>query len=264
MLTKFTAFLCLIAHAKAHFTTGHLFVNGTDTGLWKHVLEVAIEGNPLTNGGFPPTNHFLKTTPQFAKALDTKNITCGRAAFNSMEKTEIADVEAGEEIGFGVMTFEEVGHSLRGIDGRFYHPGPAQIWLSRAPGDDLKAYRGDGDWFKVAWAGPLNNTKWTLQGGFSYNFTLPLTTPPGKYLMRFEYLMPSVGLNQTQWYINCALINLKGPGGGTPTGFARFPGAYKPDDPGLWIPWNQEEGALPDELMRLMDYTPPGPPVWRG
>lgn len=44
----------------------------------------------------------------------------------------------------------------------FYHPGPAQVWLSRAPNDDLKAYHGDGDWFKVAYAGPLSNTEWVL------------------------------------------------------------------------------------------------------
>jgi hypothetical protein len=28
----------LAGQCNPHFTTGHLLVNGTDTGLWKHVL----------------------------------------------------------------------------------------------------------------------------------------------------------------------------------------------------------------------------------
>lgn len=50
--------------------------------------------------------------------------------------------------------------------------------------------------------------------------------------MRFEYIYPTSDFNQTQWFINCALVNIVGPGGGIPTGFARFPGAYDPEDPG--------------------------------
>lgn len=34
----FVALCGLVARSYAHFTTGHLLVNGTDTGLWKHVL----------------------------------------------------------------------------------------------------------------------------------------------------------------------------------------------------------------------------------
>ena len=46
--------------------------------------------------------------------------------------------------------------------GYFYHPGPAQVWLSRAPNEDLRAYHGDGDWFKVAYAGPTDDQNWEL------------------------------------------------------------------------------------------------------
>lgn len=95
-----------------------------------------------------------------AKDLWTSNMTCGRIAFESMERTEIADVVAGEEIGFRTMSNAEVNYS--GSYGFFYHPGPGQVWLSRAPNDDLKAYRGDGDWFKIAYAGPKSNTQWKL------------------------------------------------------------------------------------------------------
>lgn len=30
-----------------------------------------------------------------------------------------------------------------------YHPGFASAWLSKSPTDDLNAYTGDGDWFKI-------------------------------------------------------------------------------------------------------------------
>lgn len=38
--------------------------------------------------------------------------------------------------------------------------------------------------------------------------------------------------NYSQWYVNCAHVNVIGPGGGTPAGFAKFPGTYVVDDPG--------------------------------
>jgi hypothetical protein len=50
--------------------------------------------------------------------------------------------------------------------------------------------------------------------------------------MRFEYFMPTAQRNYTQWFINCALINVMGPGGGVPKGFVKFPGAYDVDDRG--------------------------------
>jgi hypothetical protein len=32
--------------------------------------------------------------------------------------------------------------------------------------------------------------------------------------------------------VNCALVNIIGSGGGTPTGFIKFPNAYDVEDPG--------------------------------
>lgn len=50
---------------------------------------------------------------------------------------------------------------------------------------------------------------------FQANFTVPKTTPPGKYLLRVE---TAYGIthefNVTQFYINCAHIEVNGPGGG--------------------------------------------------
>ena len=43
--------------------------------------------------------------------------------------------------------------------------------------------------------------------------TIPKTTPPGQYLMRVEHIYPSVK-NDSQFYVNCAQVNIVGPGGG--------------------------------------------------
>lgn len=67
------------------------------------------------------------------------------------------------------------------------------------------------------------------------NFTIPATTPPGKYLARVEHFFIQSIYNTTQQYINCAHIEIVGPGGGTPGPAVKFPGAYSLDEPGEWI-----------------------------
>jgi hypothetical protein len=67
------------------------------------------------------------------------------------------------------------------------------------------------------------------------NFTIPKKTLPGKYLLRFEQFWPTPRFNTTQWYVNCAHINVIGDGGGIFDGynFAKFPGTYDVMDPGM-------------------------------
>lgn len=46
-------------------------------------------------------------------------------------------------------------------------------------------------------------------------FTIPTTTPPGKYLLRAEQMCPcQKGYGGSQSYIACAHIDIIGPGGG--------------------------------------------------
>jgi hypothetical protein len=88
--------------------------------------------------------------------INHPDITCGRKALDFAATTETADVLAGSEVGF------RVSWDGNGQYGVFWHQGPAQIYLSRAPNDDLEHYQGDGDWFKIAYAGPVGNNKWLL------------------------------------------------------------------------------------------------------
>lgn len=102
--------------------------------------------------------------------VDNPAVTCGRRAFEAANRTQTADVLAGTEVGFRVSTD---GYGTR--DSLYYYPpvgsmkyptvwhaGPALVYLSRAPGDDLLNYQGDGDWFKIAYAGPLSDTEWQM------------------------------------------------------------------------------------------------------
>ena len=75
------------------------------------------------------------------------------------------------------------------------------------------------------------------------NFTIPLTTPPGKYLVRVEHFNISPYYNATQQFINCAHVEVVGPGGGTPGPFTKFPGAYDIADNGkilYFVKMNEE------------------------
>ena len=40
-----------------------------------------------------------------------------------------------------------------------YHTGPAQVFLSKAPGA-LEDYEGDGEWFKIALMGSSDGRNW--------------------------------------------------------------------------------------------------------
>jgi hypothetical protein len=71
-----------------------------------------------------------------------------------------------------------------------------------------------------------------------FNFTIPRTTPPGKYLMRIENFYPTPYIDYQQFYVNCAFVNIMGPGGGklSENDMIKFPPGYQPNDPGMLKP----------------------------
>ena len=137
---------------------------------------------------------------------DNPNVTCGRRAFDSASRTEIADVLAGSEVGFRVSADgngNRQGERYRYSNPSFWHAGPGIIYLSRAPNDDLVNYKGDGDWFKIAYAGPLNDTTWSLWPSVS-DVCLPSPRPlpplasfplffPVLFFFFFFFLLPPFG-----------------------------------------------------------------------
>lgn len=133
-------------------------------------------------------------------------------------------------------------------------------YLSASPTRDLSLYQGDGDWFKIGYLGPKNDSYWLTRDQTGMNFTIPPTTPPGDYLLRAEQLYVRPGYNTTQWYVACAQIKVLGEGGGDPGPLVKFPGAYGLEDEGILVPNEMYEWPP----SGLLGYKPPGPQVWRG
>lgn len=84
--------------------------------------------------------------------LNATSMRCGREAEKSANRTDTATVLAGSELGFRVAT------DIKGAYQNIGHPGPGQIWLSKS--HELERDIGDGEWFKIATIGPLNDTYW--------------------------------------------------------------------------------------------------------
>lgn len=120
--------------------------------------------SPVGPWDYPNGSQAYKLEPVIGS--DNPNVTCGRNAFDAAPRTETADILAGSEVGFRVSS--DGNGNLHGPGREFYRPpnfwhaGPGMIYLSRAPNDDLLNYKGDGDWFKIAYAGPVDDTHWSL------------------------------------------------------------------------------------------------------
>ncbi|KAF2112673.1 glycoside hydrolase [Lophiotrema nucula] len=251
--TRLTVLLLNATGTTAHYFWPWFIVNGTQFAQWKYVRDVA-------GAGYYSDEVVDKTEPQFD--LYSTNFTCGRLAFASAEKTETADVLAGSLVGFRVHEgLPEPDANYSGLQ----HPGPAQAYLARVPqAVSIKDFSGiDGEWFKIAALLAETDTQW-VAGNYDHrviNFTLPATTPPGKYLLRFEQFWPSPSFLQTQFYVNCAQINVINHGAaGSLDGypFAKFPGAYDYMDTGIWA------GNELGNNQGLLKYVAPGPAVWKG
>ncbi|KAF2735279.1 hypothetical protein EJ04DRAFT_563457 [Polyplosphaeria fusca] len=238
----------LSSHVYAHWTFCNFLVNGTETEQWRYVRDVAQE-----DGTFADSPMAGKSFPQQGLEIYSTNITCGRSAIQSASRTETATVLAGSEVGFRVND-----------NGTIFHPGVTQFYMAAVPsGKRIEEFAGNEDdarWFKVASLGAKSDTEWITHESRDANFTVPKTTPPGQYLLRIEHLWPQRSASGPQWYVNCAQVQVVGPGGGAPEEFARFPGTYEVADPGIWL----QDGERGDPQINLLRYVPPGPKVWLG
>jgi hypothetical protein len=200
-----------------------LVVNNTLSNDFQYIRDVVAnpDGHPeLFGKGFPLLN-----------ALDSPDIVCGRSAFPVRNpEIDTATILAGSDVSFHLSgPYSDVPGDYQPT---IFHIGPGQVFLSQLPEgvSDLRDYDGKGDFFKIGYAGVQDN-KFVLLDQLAMNFTIPATTPPGKYLMRLEHWMVDYRKGNSQWYVACAHVDIKGSGGGTPNEFLRFPGAYSEEDP---------------------------------
>jgi len=68
-----------------------------------------------------------------------------------------------------------------------FHPGPAAIYLGKAPGS-VNSWHGNGaHWFKIAeWGAEFNPFRFTDYQLSQLPVKIPANTPPGEYLLRAE------------------------------------------------------------------------------
>ncbi|KAI8635103.1 lytic polysaccharide monooxygenase [Xylariaceae sp. FL1651] len=238
-----------------------------------------LSGLPQANGhyGFPVVviNGIISAWWEFIRpggyqwfpdySWDSEPMVCGINGTKSGHQTGTAKVEAGSVIGFrafaanyeqGLVPTREFNPHSDGIG----HPGPGQAYMSKAPGA-LEDYEGDGDWFKIGTSGASDGMHWDSDGKPELNFTIPKTTPPGKYLVRVEHFNISPLFNSTQMFVNCAQVEVTGPGGGTPGPMTKLPG-YDPADKGIWLPRAMYNPYKPSDILK--NYKGPGPDIWTG
>ncbi|KAL1608076.1 hypothetical protein SLS60_003015 [Paraconiothyrium brasiliense] len=159
--------------------------------------------------------------------------------------TSTYTVAAGDEIGFM-------------IDTNFGHPGPQQVYISKAPGL-AKDYDGSGSWTKIYAATTKAITdqglQWSTDNIGSFLFNIPSTIPAGEYLVRAEGLALHGASTQggAQWYLGCAQIKVTGGGSATPGNSVKIPGYVTGKEPGVLI---NIYYPVPT------NYTTPGGALW--
>jgi hypothetical protein len=91
-----------------------------------------------------------------------------------------------------------------------------------------------------------------------WNFTIPATTPPGQYLLRWEHIFPNA--YDAQYYVNCAHVEVVNDGPvGTPGPLVKIPGVYTRGQKDVYF--SSYDYGVP---RNLDGFVPPKPEVWRG
>lgn len=211
-----TSILAAIPLASAHYTFGGLVHNGASVRRdWQYVRE-----------------HTRTYMPTFKDEAATSNdFRCNKGA-GSGAKTDVFTVKPGDSLGLR-QAFDPSGMK---------HPGPAQVYVSLAPGS-VKTYDGSGDWIKVHQsllckdplvARDLQYDGWCMYGENKIEFEVPETLPDGEYLVRAEHIaIHGAHDGKAEFYYSCAQVRIQGSNAtALPAGAetAKIPGVYKTDD----------------------------------
>jgi hypothetical protein len=243
-------FSALVLSAVAQVATAHYFfdtniVGGVAQPQFKYVRSStrAVAYNPIKFSSNPAADIRDGST------ADGPDIVCNQGAFKSAGKTQIMTVNAGEEVRLKLA-----------VGAKFQHPGPALVYMSKAPTGSVKAYDGSGDWFKIFQEGDCGKGDFTSDSWCTYNrdwvaAKIPKDTPNGEYLVRVEHIgVHRSHVNQPEHYVSCMQVKVQGGGSGTPGPMVKFPGAYKATDP--YANFSIYNGRK--------EFPFPGPAVWVG
>ncbi|KAK2025706.1 fungal cellulose binding domain-containing protein [Colletotrichum zoysiae] len=232
--------------ASAHYFFDSTFVNGAAGPSFKYIRDFTrpTKYNPIKFSSNPAAD--IRDN----SVVDGPDIRCNQGAFTNAGKTEVLTVNAGSEVKVRL-----------GVGAKMQHPGPGLVYMSRAPNDNVKAYDGSADWFKIKEEGVCNKggdfttNAWCTYDKDTMSATIPKDTPSGEYLLRFEHIgVHRSHVNQPEHYVSCVQVKVTGGGSGTPGPTVKFPGAYKATD--AYAKFSIYGG--------FKDFPFPGPAVWSG
>jgi hypothetical protein len=214
--------------ALAHYKFPALIINDQATPDYKYVRENTNNINPLMD-------------------INSIDLRCNEGGLASGSRTQTATVTAGSKLGFT-------------LSNSISHVGPMVVYMAKAPGDPSQWDGAGKVWFKINEWGPDFSTgsiNWPQLGLMKYQFNIPKNVPSGKYLLRVEHIgvHNAANYNGAQFFVSCAQIEVTGGGSGNPGPLVEFPGAYSPNDPGIYF-----NTYYPPPKS----YVIPGPPVWSG
>lgn len=228
----------------AHYYFDANIVDGIATTTNKYIRASTrpTKYNPIKFSDNPPEDLRDNST------IDGLDARCNQGAFTNAERTDVLTVAAGEEVRVKLA-----------IGATIIHPGPGLVYMSRAPGDDVVAYDGSGDWFKIFEEGVCNtNGDFTTDAWCTWKrdwlaASIPKETPSGEYLMRFEHIgVQKSHVNEPEHFVSCVQVRVTGGGSGSPGPTVSFPGAYKSTD----------DYANFSIYGGVKDFPFPGPAVW--
>ncbi|CAI7623115.1 unnamed protein product [Penicillium pancosmium] len=222
------AALAAIPHASAHYFFPHFIADGNFMGYYKYVRE--------------DTQNYMPFKGGYSK----DDFRCNTGSMDYASKTGVYKVKAGETIGFGT-----------DFNTLIQHPGPIQVYMSKAPGD-VREYDGSGDWFKIYELGPeifsSAGITWGATDIGNFTFQLPNKIPAGQYLVRIEHieLHGAGNWGGAEFYFNCAQIEVESDSTATPYPLVQIPGVYDGYEPGILFSYE----ALPNITASGISVAP--------
>ncbi|KAJ5040388.1 uncharacterized protein L3040_006044 [Drepanopeziza brunnea f. sp. 'multigermtubi'] len=208
MLSTCAVVASLLSAASAHQNLHQFWVNDVSPGY-----EVAIRRPPSNN---PVTD------------VTSEDIVCNVGG--NIVPSNVVTAPANE------------GDSIKVQWDSSTHPGPITHMLF-GPVDDASQATGVGSWFKIDEFASTENGTWAnvimAAQDMTYTFNLPTGLASGEYLLRSEMLAlhGAADLGGAQFYIGCAQLKITGTGSAGSCGPSiELPGAYKADDPNIYIP----------------------------
>ncbi|KKO97502.1 glycosyl hydrolase family 61 [Trichoderma harzianum] len=159
--------------------------------------------------------------------INSTDLRCNEDGVDSGLQTETVTITAASLIGF------TPSNSIS-------HVGPLMVYMAKAPGDPSD-WNGAGQfWFKINEWSPDFSTgsiNWPQLGLLQYEFTIPSTLSNGEYIVSIEHLAVHNGANYggAQFFVACGQVKVNGGSAGSPRPLVAIPGAYSPNDPGIYF-----------------------------